>query len=132
MFMADYWTPLNTVTDAEFDEYLATLESTLEERLESIPDYEVPVTHDAMGLTYPSQRDDHHSVERTVYRNLLDALDHVEDNTDLMMYAQDEIEGSSDLSGPFGTFLDLLDAPIRNRKRLVLQDIFDQAKKELD
>jgi len=130
--MPEYWTPLNTVTEDEFDEYLSALETTLEERLEDIPDHRVQMNYDSMGLSYPMKMEDPQALERAVYRNLLDGLDHVEDKTDLLDYSREEVETPrTDFPGPVGTLLDLFNTPFRAEKKLIFQELFDEAKMEL-
>ena len=131
--MFDYWTSLNTVTDDEFGEYLSVLETTVEQNLEHLPEHEIRFGYDSFGLGYSDRNQDHNALERAVYSRLQDGLKDVEDKTDLMRYAREQVEGhSSDFSGPFGTFFHLLGTPFRKRQKLILQDIFDEAKRELD
>ena len=131
--MSDYWTPLNTVADAEFDGYLSVLETTVEQNLEHLPEHEIRFGYDSFGLGYSDRHQDPNALERAVYSRLQDGLKDVEDKTDLIRYAREQVEGpQTDFSGPFGTLFHWLGAPFRSRQKLILQDIFDEAKRELD
>lgn len=131
--MSTYWAPLATVTEDDVGEYVSVLENTIEERLNNMPEHEVSFEYGSFGLGYPNERNDPHSLDRAVYRNMLDGLDDVDSKTDLMRYAWDEVRSSGlGLPGPIGTFFDFLGAPFRSRKELIVQDIFDEAKRELD
>lgn len=131
--MSAYWAPLATVAEDDVDEYVSVLENTIEERLENMPDHEISFDYGSLGLGYPNERNYAHSLERAVYRNMLDGLDDVETKTDLLRYSREDVQSQGhELQGPLGTFFDILSVPFRSREKLIVQDIFDEAKRDLD
>lgn len=128
----DYWKPLGTVPSQQFDQYLSALETTLEERLEEIPDHDYH-SLETFGTGYTDGNQDPHALERAFYSNLLDGLDQVETKTDLFRYSRDEIENPGPaLPGPLDGFFDILGAPFPNRREILVQEIFEEAKEELN
>ena len=120
--MKDYWTPLATVTDSEIDEYLETLEYTIEERLENIPDYQGLEVNSASPID---------STEKALYTDLLENISDFGSKNDIFLYADEQIQTEDTLPEPLNTVIRPVDWLIEGRRELIFRELFQEAKKEL-
>lgn len=120
--MKDYWTPLATVTDSELDEYLETLEHTIEERLDNIPDYQGLEANSTAMID---------STERAIYTDLLENLSDFRSKNDIFLYADEQIQTEDTLPAPLNTVMRPVDWLIEGQRKLVFRELFQEAKKEL-
>lgn len=125
MAVRDYWTPLATISEAEFDEYFEAVVETAEERLDTL---ERPATE--------FYRQDGYSpvggMERNIYGNLLEESDDIESKKDLFNYAEEQINTETTLPGPLSILMRPVDKLVEGHRELVLQELFEEAKNEAE
>jgi hypothetical protein len=126
--VSEYWAPLATVPSWEFDEYLDALETTLERRMEQVPEH----SH-SYSLDQGYKNQDVHAVERSMYHDLLEELDEIDTKTELMRYSKEKVETpESALPSPLDLLILPFDRMFESHRGKVMQDLFEEAKEELE
>ncbi|WP_414837615.1 hypothetical protein ACK3SF_05085 [Candidatus Nanosalina sp. VS9-1] len=121
--MRDYWTPLATVPDHEMDAYIEALEEKARTRLEEAETAQFYAADEYSAVE---------SMERNIYRGLLDGIDEIETKTDVFNYAREQIESESSLPAPFDFLMRPVDRLVEGQRELILQELFEEAKREVE
>lgn len=133
--MAEYLSSLGAVPSWRFEEYVDVLEYTLEDRVERMPGKEEPYGPglELGGLESENVGCDAHAIDRRMYRELLDGLDEVESKEELRRYSRELVETDGlELPWPMNLVTRPLDIVIEGQRFRALEEVFDEAKRELD
>lgn len=126
-----YEQPLMTVSPMEFDEYLSSLESQIEEKIDQIPSQDF-YWENSYNLGIEFRDNDPWTLDRQIYRDLLDKIDDVETKQDLFSYSRDIVEtGDSLMPFPLSIVEETASRAVERKRATVLQDLFEEAKQEI-
>ena len=122
-----------TVPSWEFDEYMSALETTLEERMEEVPEAYFSMRETDYGFGAGSDiQQNPWAMERQIYKELLDGLEDVEDKQELFQYAGEIVETPGPiLPSPLSFIEKAMSGIVESERGRIVQEIFNEAKREL-
>ncbi|MFB6242359.1 MAG: hypothetical protein ABEJ36_06190 [Candidatus Nanosalina sp.] len=127
-----YQMPLMKVPSWEFDEYLSALETTIQDRLDEVPEPTLGYSEISYGLDSHRHRGDPWALDRSIYHEMLENLEDVDTKKDLFLYAEEIVETSEPrLPAPFNLLEKMTGSLVEYERGKVVEQVFEEAKQEL-
>lgn len=126
-----YHQPVMTIPDSEIPNYVTAVGEIAEEKLENLPDelYAFQQSYDMLNQTLDVSET--YAFERDFYNQLLEGLEDVESKSDLFRHADEAVEAET-LLPDYLRPLDIFKARTEGMRGLMLQEVFEEAKEELE